>query len=69
MTSMLIGISPELELALYTLCFKARAGRPCKVSLGDHNFTIITDVTNSDPAYLRSARFKYPIYKKGEDKP
>ncbi|NWX94651.1 ENDUC protein, partial [Nothoprocta pentlandii] len=32
--SVLLGSSPEFDLALYTLCFKARPDRLCHVSLG-----------------------------------
>ena len=37
---MLIGTSPVLEMALYTLCFKARPDQDCIVSLASKNFTI-----------------------------
>ena len=56
-TSMLIGTSPELEMALFTLCYKARAGRNCTVSLADEHFNIRTAI---DPASkeLRNAFFE-----------
>ena len=54
-TSMLIGISPELELALYTLCFRARPGDDCKVILAGDEFTIKTVIYNNK---LRNAFFQ-----------
>ena len=41
-TSMLIGISPELEMALYTLCFLTRPDRDCYVTLAGDVFRIRT---------------------------
>ncbi|XP_063972638.1 endoribonuclease CG2145-like [Diachasmimorpha longicaudata] len=41
-TSIFIGTSPELEMALYTICFYARRGKKCKLSLGGSKFKIIT---------------------------
>lgn len=37
-----VGTSPELELALYTVCFQLRPDRTCPVSLGNSKFGIIT---------------------------
>lgn len=37
-----IGTSPELEMALYTVCFYARPDGNCPVSLGGTKFNIIT---------------------------
>ena len=53
---MLIGISPQLEMALYTICFTARLGRDCYVSLGGKDFRIRT-VTNEHNE-LRGAYFR-----------
>ena len=44
MTTMLVGPSTELELALYTLCFKARPGRYCNMNLGDFRRPILTRI-------------------------
>lgn len=41
-TTMFIGTSPELEMALYTVCFLTRQDRPCGVSLGGTKFNIVT---------------------------
>ena len=41
---MLLGPSTELELALFTLCYKARPGKRCHVSLGDLRTEILTRV-------------------------
>ncbi|NWI95588.1 ENDOU endoribonuclease, partial [Pitta sordida] len=40
--SAFIGSSPEFEFGLYTLCFLARPGRPCHLSLGGHSLSIQT---------------------------
>ena len=37
-----VGTSPELELALYTVCFHARPDNWCPVSLGGAKFFILT---------------------------
>ncbi|XP_048510487.1 endoribonuclease CG2145-like isoform X1 [Athalia rosae] len=41
-TTMFVGTSPELEMALYTVCFYARPDGDCPVSLGGSPFTIKT---------------------------
>ena len=40
--SLFIGTSPEMELALYTVCFKLRPDSSCPVSLGNSQFGIVT---------------------------
>ncbi|OXB56525.1 hypothetical protein ASZ78_008789 [Callipepla squamata] len=40
--SAFIGCSPEFEFGLYTLCFIARPGRACHLSLGGHSVSIQT---------------------------
>ncbi|EDW05824.1 poly(U)-specific endoribonuclease homolog [Drosophila mojavensis] len=40
--TMFVGTSPELELALYTVCFQLRPDRTCPVSLGNSKFGIVT---------------------------
>ena len=56
--SMLIGISPELEMALYTLCFRALPNKICTVSLGGKEFKIKTRIElNTSSLLLRSAYF------------
>lgn len=40
--TLFIGTSPELELALYTVCFELRTDRSCPVSLGGNKFNIQT---------------------------
>ncbi|CAH2050504.1 unnamed protein product, partial [Iphiclides podalirius] len=40
--SMFIGTSPELEIALYTLCFVTRVGEDCPLKLGNKDVNIIT---------------------------
>ncbi|XP_015122472.1 poly(U)-specific endoribonuclease homolog isoform X2 [Diachasma alloeum] len=41
-STMLVGTSPELEMALYTICFYARPNDICPVSLGGHKFYLYT---------------------------
>lgn len=41
-TTMFIGTSPELEMALYTVCFHVRPDGNCPVSLGGTKFNIVT---------------------------
>ena len=41
-SSMMFGLSPELEMALFTLCFYTREAEDCYVSLADEVFTIKT---------------------------
>ncbi|KAL7294733.1 hypothetical protein TKK_0012025 [Trichogramma kaykai] len=41
-TNIFIGTSPELEMALYTVCFLTRPDTKCPVSLGGTKFNIIT---------------------------
>uniref|UniRef100_A0A8B9SHH2 Uridylate-specific endoribonuclease n=1 Tax=Anas platyrhynchos TaxID=8839 RepID=A0A8B9SHH2_ANAPL len=40
--SAFIGCSPEFEFGIYTLCFIARPGRACHLSLGGHSISIQT---------------------------
>ncbi|KAM8794045.1 uridylate-specific endoribonuclease [Eudromia elegans] len=40
--SAFIGSSPEFEFGLYSLCFIARPGRACHLSLGGHSLSIQT---------------------------
>lgn len=41
-TTLFVGTSPELEMALYTVCFYARPDGNCPVSLGGTRFNIVT---------------------------
>lgn len=45
-SSMFVGTSPELEFALYTLCFKLRTNRKCNLSYENVKFTINTFTFN-----------------------
>lgn len=42
MTTLFVGTSPELEMALYTVCFYARPDGNCPMSLGGTKFDIVT---------------------------
>jgi len=46
-TSMLVGTSPEMELALFTLCFYARPNQDCRVTLGGENLVVKTHTYRS----------------------
>ena len=41
-----VGTSPELEMALYTVCFFILPNEPCPVSVGGTEFNIITKKDN-----------------------
>lgn len=55
--SMFVGTSPELELALYTLCILVRPNRGCPVQMNGHKFNIQTWVQTSDGKELVGAAF------------
>ncbi|XP_023947889.2 endoribonuclease CG2145 [Bicyclus anynana] len=40
--TMFIGTSPELEIAIYTLCYVTRVGNDCKLKLGNKDVEIVT---------------------------
>ncbi|XP_041975327.1 poly(U)-specific endoribonuclease homolog [Aricia agestis] len=58
--TMFVGTSPELELALYTVCFMARPDRPCRVTAGNVPFTIQTKTLKSDNVLLIDTA--YPVF-------
>lgn len=39
---MFVGTSPELEVALYTVCFEVRPDKDCPISLGGNKLLIRT---------------------------
>ncbi|XP_043276345.1 poly(U)-specific endoribonuclease homolog isoform X2 [Venturia canescens] len=45
-TTIFVGTSPELEMALYTLCFFTRPNNPCPVTVGGTEFVIIANRVN-----------------------
>ena len=58
-TTMMIGISPELSMALYTICFRARPDEDCYVRLGDRDFRIRTNTRYvNDKRMLLNAHFR-----------
>ncbi|XP_045448589.1 endoribonuclease CG2145-like [Melitaea cinxia] len=58
--TMFVGTSPELETALYTLCFMARPDRPCKLRYNNVPFTIHTKTVKSENILLIDTA--YPSY-------
>lgn len=40
--SLFIGTSPELEMALYTVCFEVRPDADCPLAYGGNRFNIVT---------------------------
>jgi len=55
-SSMFIGTSPELELALFTVCFHARRNALCPISLGGNQLRIQTfDITRSGRTFVGTA--------------
>ena len=50
--SVFIGTTPELELALYTICFELRANKSCKMSYSGKTFNI-----RSIPLYYKGKKF------------
>ncbi|XP_063822277.1 endoribonuclease CG2145-like [Ostrinia nubilalis] len=58
--TMFVGTSPELETALYTLCFMARPDRPCKLRFNNIPFTIQTKTIRADN--LPVIDTAYPTY-------
>lgn len=45
-SSIVVGISPELEIALYTLCFMARPNKLCHLNFNESKFAIQTHTFN-----------------------
>jgi len=60
--SMLVGTSPSLELALYTVCVLARGDQPCHVRLGGKLVTITTHVFNR-PGGVRHVASSFMTWK------
>ena len=58
--TMFVGTSPELEVALYTLCFMARPDRPCKLRYNNVPFTIQTKPLKADNVLLIDTA--YPVF-------
>ncbi|KPJ08749.1 Poly(U)-specific endoribonuclease-like [Papilio machaon] len=58
--TMFVGTSPELETALYTLCFMARPDRPCKLAYNNVHFTIHTKTLKAENVLLIDTA--YPTY-------
>ncbi|XP_053598375.1 endoribonuclease CG2145-like isoform X1 [Microplitis demolitor] len=45
-TTIFVGTSPELEIALYTMCFYTRPNYACPIKLANQNFIIIANRVN-----------------------
>ncbi|KAJ2947933.1 hypothetical protein O0L34_g9726 [Tuta absoluta] len=50
--TMFVGTSPELEMALYTMCFMTRPDRPCKLRYNNVPFTIQTKTLSAENVKL-----------------
>ncbi|GBP28132.1 Poly(U)-specific endoribonuclease homolog [Eumeta japonica] len=50
--NMFVGTSPELETALYTVCFMARPDRPCRLRYNNVAFTVQTKTLKSENTIL-----------------
>ncbi|XP_017878871.1 poly(U)-specific endoribonuclease homolog, partial [Ceratina calcarata] len=48
MSTIFVGTTPELEIALYTLCFFARPNKKCKLSFTGSEFHVQTYVSQSN---------------------
>ncbi|XP_045778575.1 endoribonuclease CG2145-like isoform X1 [Maniola jurtina] len=57
--NMFVGTSPELETALYTLCFMARPDRPCKLRYNNVPFTIQTKTVKADNIPVIDTAYPY----------
>ena len=55
--SMMVGTSPEMELALYTICLLARGDENCHVTLGGQDVFVTTHVFDrpGNKKYIASA--------------
>ncbi|CAG9581569.1 unnamed protein product [Danaus chrysippus] len=58
--TMFVGTSPELEVALYTLCFMSRPNRPCKLRYNDIQFSIQTKTIKAENLVVIDTA--YPIF-------
>jgi len=59
--SMIIGTSPQFEMALYTICLLVRGNKKCDVSLGGQQLTVKTHVFNRPHGvrYIASAYIEW----------
>jgi len=60
-SSMIVGTSPEFEIALYTLCFVARPNKKCTVSYGGATRTIQTYDIGYLASHTRTVASAYPL--------
>lgn len=58
--NMLIGTSPEFELALYTLCFFRSPGTECQCKINNKNIVVKT-VISADDTRLINAYFELKL--------
>ena len=55
-SSVFIGLSPELEMALYTICVLLKPDSACTISLGGKKVDIVTHIfTQGGKKYLGTA--------------
>jgi hypothetical protein len=55
--NMLIGTSPEFELALYTLCFFTRPTAECECKVNIRKI-VVTTTTSSDGSKILNSHFE-----------
>ncbi|XP_049877824.1 endoribonuclease CG2145-like [Pectinophora gossypiella] len=58
--NMFVGTSPELEMALYTLCWMSRPDRPCRLRFSNVPFTIQTKTIRAENLPLIDTA--YPVF-------
>lgn len=56
-TTILVGTLPELEMALYTVCFCARPDIECPVSLGGTKFNLYAHMILYSDKFLLAAEY------------
>lgn len=66
---MFIGTTPELEIALYTLCFFTRPNKGCQLSFGGIKFYVQTYILqNNGKKFIGTAFPMFPYIKHKSNK-
>ncbi|XP_020719102.1 endoribonuclease CG2145 isoform X2 [Bombus terrestris] len=61
-SSMFIGTTPELEIALYTLCFFTRPNKRCQLSFGGFKFYVQTYILQNNGTKFIGTAFPVLLY-------